>query len=80
MSYIYMEHVLRPVKYNIYITIHLNIHVFIHRSNTAREHDLLCVHNKSVESLHGDLSDTIYCNIHTLITQTSGRFSHIRQR
>lgn len=55
------------------------LYVLIHRPNIVREHVLLCVHNKSVESLHWDLSNTINYNIHTYNHQ-SGRLSYGRQR
>jgi len=62
----------RKIYYTTCETYTIYLYVFIHRPNIVREHVLLCVHNKSVESLQWDLSDTINYNIHTYNHQ-SGR-------
>lgn len=67
---------------NIYTTCEtytIYLYVFIHRPNIVCEHVLLCVHNKSVQSLHWDLSDTINYNILTYNHQ-SERLSYSRQQ
>ena len=64
-TFTYTENILRPVKYlHLYIILYLRIYKWSSKQ-CARKHVLLCAHNKSVESLHGDLS--MYLPYYTII-------------